>query len=132
MRVAELIRAELERAQTAIPGPWTICVSVDVHQQLARELEVPYLDSLHGEHLRVMRADDDELDLVILMPAIPIHTFTAEEALAAARVQSATSRVRRMWIPPAHLAEQQQEVFQRLRGDGVEPMQAQKLAALLT
>jgi hypothetical protein len=65
------------------------------------------------------------------MPAIPTHVFSAEEALAAARIQGTTSKVRRYFVPPAYLTEDQAELFQGLRLDGVEPVRAAELATLM-
>lgn len=129
MRIAELLRLELERARAAIPGPWTICVSVQVHRELATELEVPYLDSLHGEHLVVARVDDS--DLVVLMPATRIHIFSAEEAVALAGLPTASNKVRVVYVPPAGLTAAQVELYQGLRSDGVEPVLAAQIAAVV-
>ena len=129
LRVCELIRVELEKARQIVPGPWTLAVAPDVHDQLCTELEMPYVDSLHGEHLRVAKLD--EPDLVVLLPTIPVHVFTSEEALAVSRFQG-SGRIRRLYIPSARLTDPiAVDAFQALRRDGVAANHAEEVAAVL-
>ena len=112
-----------------MPTSWTIACSREVHASLCDELEMPYVDSIHGQHLQVSALD--ERDLVVLWPSAAPHVFSAEEALYLSRLDLTPSRMRRYYVPPAGLTPEQEEVYQALRADSVRPNRAYDLARLV-